>query len=361
MKTVAIHYFTGTGNTAHSVKQITEQLNKAGLDSADETLRFKVTVQQVKKDVKPLIDTFDYHIFAFPVLSWAPPVIMKRYMRQMPVSKDTKTAVLAVNGSIFHDGKLVKGYTGQALEQAESILRHKRYDVFLTANASFPDNWTQATNPCSKEDSVAIFPLGDAEVRQFTDDFIRERRSLYRCGWFNRLWSYIVAFLFGLIGRRALGKLYIADENCTGCGLCVKQCPVRTIRMDNHKPKGRPYWGTKCEDCNRCINICPERSIQVSVPLLIILFGINIGLTIYAAKAIFLYTPLWLHIGRMPLFGLELLLKVIATFVLLWVTFVPVAAFFQMLLRIPGARRFFSRSYTQKFRRYKAETNKIND
>src|SRR3989339_1390300 len=120
MKTVAIHYFTGTGNTAHSVKQIKEQLRAAG---------YEITVQQVKKGVVPLTGAFDYHIFAFPVLSWAPPVIMKRYMRQMPVSKGTKTAVLAVNGSIFHDGKLVKGYTGQALEQAESILRHKKYAV----------------------------------------------------------------------------------------------------------------------------------------------------------------------------------------------------------------------------------------
>lgn len=230
MKTVAIHYFTGTGNTAHAVKLITKQLKSAGLDAVGNDAAgdgaagagdgtgdgagYEVTIFQVKnaETAKPH-SLYDYHIFAFPVLSWAAPVIMKKYLRKMSaappkmtVSAGNKAAILAINGSIFHNGKLVKGYTGQALEQAESILRHKNYDVFLTANASFPDNWTQATNPCSKEDIAAIFPLGNAEVRGFTENFMNQKRELYRCGQFNKIWSHAVAGLFGLIGRRALGK-----------------------------------------------------------------------------------------------------------------------------------------------------------
>lgn len=342
MKT-AIHYFTGTGNTAHSVKLISEQLKAAG---------HEVEIRQVKRGVVPPDGFFDFHIVAFPVLSWAPPVIIKRYLRKFPVSKGTKTAILAINGSIFHNGKLIKGYTGQALEQAECILRRRKYDVFLTANASFPDNWTQATNPCSKEDAAVIVPLGEAEVKQFTEDFINEKRELYRCGLVNKSWSYLVAELFGIVGRRAMGKFYIADNNCTGCGICAKQCPVKTIRMDNHKPKSRPYWGISCEDCNRCINICPEKAIQVSVPFLILLLGINISLTLFANRAIAICTALMIHVDKTPQVGIEILLKIVSTLLLLWVTFVPIAALLHKLLRIPGVRKFFSLSYTKNFRRY---------
>lgn len=354
MKTAAIHYFTGTGNTAHAVKLIAEQLKVSSLDASDDVAGYEVTIRQVKKGILPPSEPFDYHIFAFPVLSWAAPALMKRYIRKMPVSKGTKAAILAINGSIFHNGELVKGYTGQALEQAESILKREKYDVFLTANASFPDNWTQATNPCSKEDTEAIFLLGEAEVRQFTEDFIQEKRSLYRCGQFNKIWSNIISALFGMIGRRALGKFYIADENCTGCAVCAKMCPVKTIKMDHHKPQNRPYWGINCEDCNRCINICPERAIQVSVPLLILQFVINTGIIIWAIWAILAYMPLWFHTDKIFLIGAEIILIIIATLLIHWVSFVPIDALFRILLKIPGVRRFFSMSYTKKFRRYKA-------
>jgi Pyruvate/2-oxoacid:ferredoxin oxidoreductase delta subunit/flavodoxin len=341
MSKVIIHYFTGTGNTAHSVNLISEQLQAVG---------YEVKSWQVKKDVLPPDEVSDYHIFAFPVLSWAAPVIMKRYLRKMPDDKGTKTAILAINGAIFNNGKLVKGYTGQALEQVENILKRKKYDVFLTGNASFPDNWTQVTNPCSVQDTEAIFPLGEAEVQVFIENFLPKKRELYRCGLFNRFWSYLTAGLFGAIGRRFLGKFYIADEHCTGCSICAKKCPVSTIKM-NHK---MPYWGNNCEDCNRCINICPEKAIQVSVPLFILQTSINLGLTIWAIWAILVYIPRWLQINKIFLISTEIALIIIATLLLLWVSFVPIDAFFRLLLRNLRVRRFFSISYTTKFRRYTA-------
>lgn len=341
MPKVIIHYFTGTGNTAHSVKLMSEQLQSLG---------YEVKIRQVKKEVLPPNEASDYHIFAFPVLSWAAPVIMKRYLRKMPGGKGTKTAILAINGAIFHDGRLVKGYTGQALEQVEIILKRKKYDVILTGNASFPDNWTQVTNPCSVKDTDVIFPLGEAEVRVFTESFLSGKRELYRCGFFNRFWSSLTAGLFGTIGRRVLGKFYIADERCTGCSICVKSCPAGTIRMY----RKMPYWDNNCEDCNRCINICPEQAIQVSVPLFILQTIVNLSLTIWAIWAILVYIPKWIQINKVFLFSTEIALIIISSLLILWLTVVPIDAFFRMLIRNPGVRRFFSISYTTKFRRYTA-------
>ena len=339
MPKTIIHYFTGTGNTAHSVKLIYEKLKAAGHD---------ITIGQVKKNIIPPSGTFDYHIIAFPVLSWAAPVIMKRYIREMPRSKGAKAAVLAIIGGIVTEGRLVKGYAGQALEQVEKILCRKKYDVFLTRDATFPDNWTQVTNPCSLKDTELIFPVGEADVNAFTESFLTEKRELYRCGFFNRTWSYLIAGLFGKLGRRLLGKFYIADENCTGCSICEKACPVQTIRMKDEKP----FWGTNCEDCNRCINICPERAIQVSVPLFILQSVINIGLTIWAIRAILIHIPEMIQTDKIFMLSLEVILIILAVLFLLWVSFVPIDAFFRLLLKNPAMRRFFSSSYTRKYRRY---------
>jgi menaquinone-dependent protoporphyrinogen IX oxidase len=155
MSKVIIHYFTGTGNTAHAVKVISRELQTAG---------HEVKALQVKNGVLPPDETFDYHIVAFPVLSWAAPVMMKRYLRKMPSGKSVKTAILAVKGAAYFKGKLSMGYSGQALVQARNILTRKDYNVFLTGEAAFPDNWTQMTNPCDESDTKTILEVGEEDI-----------------------------------------------------------------------------------------------------------------------------------------------------------------------------------------------------
>lgn len=341
MPTTLIHYFTGTGNTAHAVKLISEALKAVG---------HEISIVQVKLGVLPPTGIFNFHIVAFPVLSWAPPVMMSRYLKKMPRLNGTKAAILAINGALVHDGNLVSGYTGQALEEAEKILRRKKMDVFLTGNASFPDNWTQMTNPCDEEGLKVVIPQGDAQVQVFAANFLSEKRELYRCGALNTAWSYLIAGAFGRIGRRMLGTFYIADEKCTGCAICAKSCPAQTIVMENKLPR----WKTNCEDCNRCINICPEKAIQVSLPLLIIQTVINLVLTVLFIKGVLDYasliivgTPWWKVLVDIPL-------VFFAFYLAAWVTLVPLEAIFRWSMKIPSVRHYFTRSFTKSFRRYSA-------
>jgi NAD-dependent dihydropyrimidine dehydrogenase PreA subunit len=341
MPTTLIHYFTGTGNTAHAVNLIAEQLQAAG---------HQVTTIQVCKGITPPAGNYDYQLFAFPVLSWAPPVMMSRYIRQLPGSSGGKAAVLAINGAIVQNGKLVQGFTGQALEETERLLKRKKYDVFLTGNASFPENWTQMTNPCPEEAIQVIFPEGEAGVRDFIEKYVSGKRELYRCGWFNKSWSYLIAGLFGRFGRRVLGTCYIADERCTGCSLCARTCPSETIVMSH----GLPRWKNQCEDCNRCINSCPEKAIQVSLPLLLIQTIFNVVLTIWGIVAVVEYTPQLLDIPAFLLIVLDILLILFVIYLTLWISLVPLNAFFRLLLKIPAVRRFCCISHTKPFRRYLA-------
>jgi NAD-dependent dihydropyrimidine dehydrogenase PreA subunit len=346
MATTIIHYFTGTGNTAHAVKIISEQLRGIG---------HEVTMLQVKKDVVPPVEAYDFHIIAFPVLSWSAPVMMKRYLRKMPRVNGVRTAILAIKGAIFAGKDLSIGYTGQALEQAKNILTRRQYNVFLTGDTAYPDNWTQLTNPCTAHENEKIFPIGDADVNAFIQKFLADKSELYYCSPFNLIWSYLVAGLFGHIGRRILGKFYIADERCTGCNICAKTCPAGTITMWHDKPR----WSTTCEDCNRCINLCPEKAIQVSVPLLILQTIINLGLTIWAIWAVLHYLPMLAWPNKFMLISADVMLIPAVTLLVLWVNVVPLDALFCWLARFPVIRRFFSRSYTHNYRRYAAPDFKL--
>lgn len=55
-----------------------------------------------------------------------------------------------------------------------------------------------------------------------------------------------------------IDRSYHADENCTGCGICVRVCPVHNIKIAEHKPA----WQHHCENCLACINWCPQKAIH---------------------------------------------------------------------------------------------------
>ncbi len=60
----------------------------------------------------------------------------------------------------------------------------------------------------------------------------------------------------GIIGQRVP---YIDTEKCVGCGLCAKNCPMGTIRIENKKA----FINTDiCNHCGRCLPTCKFGAID---------------------------------------------------------------------------------------------------
>ena len=55
-----------------------------------------------------------------------------------------------------------------------------------------------------------------------------------------------------------MDEKYYVDENCNGCGICQKICPVDNIKLVNEKPE----WQHKCQMCTACLHYCPQIAIQ---------------------------------------------------------------------------------------------------
>lgn len=49
------------------------------------------------------------------------------------------------------------------------------------------------------------------------------------------------------------GSKPTADDRCTGCGICVRECPVEAIPA----AEPRTVNGAVCQSCMRCIAVCP--------------------------------------------------------------------------------------------------------
>lgn len=63
-----------------------------------------------------------------------------------------------------------------------------------------------------------------------------------------------------LIQNRSLLRPHVDSALCTGCGTCIKQCPVEALSMSDHLPH---VERDTCIICFCCQEICPEKAITL--------------------------------------------------------------------------------------------------
>lgn len=64
---------------------------------------------------------------------------------------------------------------------------------------------------------------------------------------------------FGHKTRHYTDRLKIDPSRCVGCGTCVKQCPMKNLRMEEGKARAEG----NCTMCYRCVNICPKQAVTL--------------------------------------------------------------------------------------------------
>ena len=342
MPSATVHYFTGTGNTARAADLIAGELRNAG---------FEVSLHFVSKNSFNTAPPADLHVFAFPIYATGMPQIMVDYLKQVARGGGARAAVVATMGDIIEPRKdparkplHIPGYEGHALLEAAGLAARRGYDVFLTDVFSYPLNWTQAVSAPKPEVATILFNKGDSEAAAAGRKIAAGERSIRHFGRLNALWTVPFELLFRVFGRRGMAKLYVADEKCNRCGLCVSQCPVRAVKF----ARGRPRWGYNCESCQRCMNICPKQAIQTSWPRLI-------------AETVLTFIPALVLIwrlgpqGTVPAWGLYAKPVLLEAF--FWIgVYVAVTWLLDVLLfgleLVPGVRRLFHWNLTKNFRRY---------
>lgn len=55
-------------------------------------------------------------------------------------------------------------------------------------------------------------------------------------------------------------KAVVDDNKCTGCGVCLEECPVGAIALVIDKAL---VSEDDCTECGACVEICPEEAISM--------------------------------------------------------------------------------------------------
>lgn len=60
---------------------------------------------------------------------------------------------------------------------------------------------------------------------------------------------------------RRLITLHILPDRCSGCGLCMRECPAGAVSGEKKKP--HRIDTEKCTRCRVCMDVCPEGAVQI--------------------------------------------------------------------------------------------------
>lgn len=236
-----ILYFSGTGNSLQVAKDISSNLDNVEL-CAIASLKDKEEINIKSKTVGII----------FPVYYARLLLIVEKIVSKLKINKDTYVFAVVTYGGAPAE---VLGKLDKALQNGGSTLN----SGFLL---HVPGNNIFAYNPSSLKRQSKIFEREKTKVKKIAD-IIRKRKD-YKCEASKLVVDIIIDRAFIKTTDKIMESFHRRDEefwindNCNGCKLCEKICPVNNIKFNLDKP----VWKYNCEQCTACIQYCHKEAIQ---------------------------------------------------------------------------------------------------
>jgi ferredoxin len=130
---------------------------------------------------------------------------------------------------------------------AKGINLNAAFDIKMVANAISLYNITSRVKSIHKKSQGKIEHIAE-RIKQ------KENKRIPKS---NPLMAKLDGFTEGE-SFPMIDKDYNVSENCNGCGICSKVCPVKNIEII----ESRPVFKHTCEQCMACIHLCPSKAIN---------------------------------------------------------------------------------------------------
>lgn len=242
MNTIGLFYFSGTGNTRIVAELVRDAFTRKG---------YQVDLTRIE-DVMNGLATFEpakYDMIGFgsQVIGYGVPNLVKDFLKRLPEGQHQKTFIFRLAGGVAPVNYNVSKYMIRTLKA-------KGYDVFHERLFSLGSNWIKRfSDPVVQQ----LYRSTVEKVDQMSNELIDGRERFYETGFWMRLKMGTISFLSGNIFRLT-GLDYKVSSACGNCGLCVKNCPSKNIKIKN----GKVTFGLNCSCCMRCVYNCPNQAIQ---------------------------------------------------------------------------------------------------
>lgn len=232
-----VFYFSGTGNSKYVAQRLADALGDTLLSMNE----------RVKTGDTSPIETGNCLIIVTPTYAWRIPRVVGEWLLATELVGAERVWFVMTCGTEI----------GSADRYNRELCQGKGLTAMGTAQIIMPENYIAMFNAPQVEEARQIVsraePDVDSAIRciESRQEFPAPRNNLYdRC-------------MSGPVNP-AFYALFVKDgpfrvsERCTGCGQCVKRCPLNNITL----PNGRPVWGGSCTHCMACICYCPAEAIE---------------------------------------------------------------------------------------------------
>jgi ferredoxin len=233
MKTT-IYYYSGTGNSLWTARELSTALGGAELLSMSGTKKTGIKAEAVG--------------FVFPVHMWGVPGVVLDFIKKLEKNPDTYYFAAAVNA----------GQVSRTLIQLDKFMEALKIKLSAGISIVLPSNYIPwggpgSENAIKKEITKAREKISGAAAyigKKQTKPV--DKGPLWQRIIFTKIYNMTIKYI------AKMDRSFKADDKCNSCGICVKVCPSRNIEMSS----GKPVWNHNCQQCFSCIQWCPQSAIQ---------------------------------------------------------------------------------------------------
>ena len=230
-------YFTGTGNSRYLARRIAEGLEMPLYDLNACIKAGNTAPVQTGRDV----------VLVTPTYAWRIPRVVSEWLGKTVLTGAERIWFVMDCGSEI----------GNAAKYNRQLAGQKNLRCMGTAQIVMPENYIAMFDAPHAAEAREIVQQAEPDIAgviarlEAGQAFAAPRNTFY-----DRFMSGPVNPVFYRFFVKA--NAFQASSSCTGCGQCVRRCPMNNIRLEN----GKPVWGKECTHCMACICYCPAEAIE---------------------------------------------------------------------------------------------------
>jgi ferredoxin len=238
IRSITLAYFSGTGCTKTVVDCFESQLIELGINVNKIDIATCNTYDAASSDLL---------IIFSPVYAFRLTAIVENWVINLPKTSKMSAAIVSVSG-----GGEISPNTACRVP-CKRVLKRKGYHLIYEKMLVMPSNFALQVEQQLNLNLITIMPQ---KTKKIINDILSSKKNTTHPKLQDRFFAS-----FGRaehFGARFFGASIHASKACNQCGLCIRNCPKRNIRMKN----GMPMFGFCCLWCMKCIYSCPRKALS---------------------------------------------------------------------------------------------------